>query len=263
MTMDARDFAIGLAREAGGILMKHLGRARTVAQKGPIDFVTEADLESENFILEALHRRFPEHGILTEETKGKETRADYTWLVDPLDGTINFLHGYPHFAVTLALQKDKTIVLGVVYDPVRDEVFWAEKGKGAYLRDKRLSVSQTAELVASLITSGFPYDIATTSRTNLAEFSRLALAGQGPRCSGSAVLDLCYVAAGRLDGYWEAGVKPWDIAAGGLLVEEAGGMVTNYQGGRWWPFRGEIVASNGRIHPQLLSVLQNQGARDG
>ncbi|MBI2845031.1 MAG: inositol monophosphatase [Chloroflexi bacterium] len=250
------DFARDLARGAGAILRQHFGQAQVTSQKGPIDFVTEADLASERFMVETIHRQFPEHGIITEETKEKKTVAEYTWVLDPLDGTINYLHGYPHFCVTVALRKGEEIILGVVYDPVRDELFWGERGKGAFLGEKRLQVSSTKDLIRALVTTGFPYDIATTPRTNLREFSYLALHGQGPRCSGSAALDLCYVAAGRLDGYWEAGVKPWDTAAGGLFVTEAGGMVSDYQGKPWHPFRGEVLATNGQLHPALVDALK-------
>lgn len=253
--MEKLDFAADLARGAGAMLIQHFGQVRIISQKGPIDFVTEADLASERYMLETIHRQFPGHGIITEETEGKQSATEYTWLLDPLDGTINYLHGYPHFCVTVALQKKNKIILGAVYDPIRDELFWGERGKGAFLGEKRLQASATQELIRALVTSGFPYDIATTSRPNLREFSHLALHGQGPRCSGSAALDLCYVAAGRVDGYWEAGVKPWDTAAGGLFVVEAGGMVSDYQGGAWHPFVGEVVATNGRIHSALLQAL--------
>lgn len=253
--MESKEFAFELARGAGAILLQHFGQARIASQKGPIDFVTEADLASEKFMVQTLQQEFPDHGIITEETEEKKTQTEYTWLLDPLDGTINYLHGYPHFCVTVALRKAGQIILGIVYDPSRDELFWGERGRGAYLGQKRLQASSTEELISALLTSGFPYDIATTPRTNLREFSDLALVSQGPRCSGSAALDLCYVAVGRVDGYWETGVKPWDTAAGGLLVEEAGGKVTDYHGGTWHPFMGEVLASNGRIHAALVQAL--------
>lgn len=257
-TRELRGFAQELAIKAGAVLMQHWGQARLVSQKGPIDLVTQADLASEGLLLAAIRKRHPDHGVVTEE-KGGLGAKHHTWLIDPLDGTINYFHGYPHFSISLALMLAEELLVGVVYDPALREMFWAEKGSGAYLNDRRLRVSDTSELIQALVNTGFPYDIATTARDNLLEFARLAKLTQGPRVSGSAALDLCYVAAGRVDAFWEAGLKPWDMAAGGLIALEAGARVTDYRGGPWDPFGEEVVASNSLLHEELLRVLQGEG----
>lgn len=253
---NAKGFLKSLAQEAGEILLADFGRAKEAARKGEIDLVSEADLASQRLIVAAIRERYPDHAILSEEAPRVEGKSDFTWLIDPLDGTINYLHGYPVFAISIALQERAEIALGAVYDPLRDEFFYAEKGKGATLNDKRIRVSTTYRLISSLLATGFPYQRVAIPDNNLAEFSRLVTRVQGVRRGGSAALDLAYVAAGRLDGYWEMHLSPWDWAAGGLLAEEAGGVVTDLQGGRWAPFKRGIVATNGRIHEELISELK-------
>ncbi len=253
---DTKGFLNLLAKGAGEILLANFGRAKEVARKGEIDLVTEADLASQRFIVEALREGYPDHTILSEEAPGVEGESEFTWLIDPLDGTINYFHGYPAFAISMALMERGEITLGAVYDPLRDEFFYARKGEGATLNDKGVSVSTTPRLILSLLATGFPYQRATIPDNNVPEFSRLVTRVQGVRRGGSAALDLAYVAAGWLDGYWEMHLSPWDWAAGGLLVEEAGGVVTDLEGERWSPFKKGIVATNGRIHKELISELK-------
>jgi len=218
--------------------------------------VTEADLASERLIVEAIRDRYPDHTILSEEAPHVEEESEFTWLIDPLDGTINYFHGYPTFAISMALKRGEKITLGAVYDPLRDEFFYAQKGEEATLNDKEIRVSATDRLISSLLATGFAYQRATILDDNIPEFSRLVTRVQGMRRGGSAALDLAYVAAGRLDGYWEMHLSPWDWAAGGLLVEEAGGVVTDLEAGAWSPFKKGIIATNGRIHEELVSELR-------
>jgi len=253
---DARGFLNLLAKEAGEILLANFGRAKEAARKGEIDLVTEADLASQRLIVEAIRERYPDHTILSEEALRLEGESEFTWLIDPLDGTINYFHGYPVFAISIALKEREEITLGAVYDPLRDEFFYAQKGEGATLNDRGVRVSTTHRLIFSLLATGFPYQRAAIPDNNVPEFSRLVTRVQGIRRGGSAALDLACVAAGRLDGYWEMHLSPWDWAAGGLLVEEAGGVVTDLEGGAWSPFEKGIVATNGRIHEELISELR-------
>ena len=253
---NAKGFLNLLAKEAGEILLANFGRAKEAARKGEIDLVTEADLASQRFIMETIRERYPDHNILSEEAPGVEGESEFTWLLDPLDGTINYFHGYPAFAISIALKERGEITLGAVYDPLRDEFFYPKKGEGATLNDREVSVSTTHRLIFSLLATGFPYQRAAIPDNNVPEFSRLVTRVQGIRRGGSAALDLAYVAAGRLDGYWEMHLSPWDWAAGGLLVEEAGGVVTDLEGGAWIPFKKGIVATNGRIHEELISELR-------
>ncbi len=247
--------AVAIAREAGAILLESLGRVERVMFKGRIDLVTEVDQRSEAAIVAALTARFPEHRIVAEEGSGRAGGASpYRWLIDPLDGTTNYAHAFPYFGVSLALQRAGDLILGVVYDPVKDELFRAERGGGAFLNDRPLAVSATTELLRSLLATGFPYDM-TKRPTTLAHWAAFRYAAQGIRRNGAAALDLCYVAAGRLDGFYEAHLGPWDCGAGGLIVAEAGGRISDYAGGPFDPFRGEIVASNGHLHDAMLVII--------
>jgi myo-inositol-1(or 4)-monophosphatase len=248
-------FALTLARRAGALLRERSSQVHYEAHKGAVELVTEVDLASEQLIVAALRERFPEHAIEAEEGQGQEAASPYRWFVDPLDGTHNYAHGYPHFAVSLGLWRGNTPLLGVVYDPVRDECFWAAQGGGAFLNGRPLHVSSRAPLAASLVSTGFPYDKATRPDNNLAEFARVVPRVSGIRRSGVAALDLCYVAAGWQEAHWELGLKPWDMAAGGLIVREAAGQVTG-PGGQPWDVRGDrLVASNGLVHGELLQLL--------
>lgn len=262
--MDDRDqqVAIDVAKRAGALLHAELGNRRQIVFKGsPTNLVTEMDRRAEALIIEAIQAECPGDAILSEERGTVGKPSNRRWIIDPLDGTTNYAHGIPIFCVSIALEVDNQTRLGVVYDPNLDECFVAERGRGAWLNGERLAVSAAATLNESLVATGLPYDIRETSHTNLAEFAAFSLRCQGVRRMGSAVLYFCYVAAGRLDGYWELRVGPWDAAAGVLMVEEAGGQVTNLQGGLLNPERPEVVASNGRIHDEMLRVLKEARPR--
>jgi myo-inositol-1(or 4)-monophosphatase len=253
------NFAIQTARDAGRLLAEKFGRALQVTSKGDIDIVTEADLASERLIVERIQSYHPRHSILTEEAGDVvavgDQRAEYKWIVDPLDGTTNYAHGYPCFCVSIALEHDGRVVAGVVYDPLRDELFAAERGEGATLNGRRIRVSDTQELGGALLCTGFPYDV--RERGDFARhFRQFIMRAQSVRRDGAAALDLAYVAAGRFDGFYEEGLRPWDVAAGVLLVEEAGGRVTHYDGARFDIYSQLIAASNGLIHDSMLEVLQ-------
>lgn len=252
-----------IARGAGEIIMRHFAAPIPTALKSSrIDIVTAADTEAEAFIVGELLARFPEHHVVGEEGGGQGAAAgvaDYHWFVDPIDGTVNFASKLPHFCTSIALAtRDRQPLLGVVYDPTRREVFSAVRGQGAYLNGQRLAVTQTAELIDAVVTSGFPYDKHTNPDNNLKEWAAFLVKIRGERRLGSAALDLCYLAAGRLDGYWEKDLKPWDVMAGMLMAREAGGTVTDYEGGSnpQHQDRGRYVASNGRIHAEMLHVLR-------
>ena len=255
-----RDFAIALARQAGQVLLRYFHQPlETQHKSSEIDLLTQADLASERLIVQAIRQQYPQHRILAEEGSAQKQPADYLWLVDPLDGTTNYAHGYPVFSVNLALQHAGHTVLAVTYDPLRDELFCAEPGQGTTLNDRPIHVSRTDRLICSLLATGFPYDRATRPDNNLPHFGRVTPRVQGVRRGGSAALDLAYVAAGRLDGYWEFHLNPWDWAAGDLLVREAGGTVTDVHGQPWAVGQGSIVATNGLIHRQLLATLAEEG----
>jgi len=252
------NFAIETARDAGRVLLEKFGRIETITKKGDINLVTEADLASEALIIERIRSHFPRHAILAEES-GEAivigSDSEYKWIIDPLDGTTNYAHGYPCFCVTIALEHNGEIVSGVTYDPTRDELFAAEKGRGATLNGKPIRVSATAELGNALLVTGFPYDFKIREKfaRHLTEF---LLASRGVRRDGSAAIDMAYVACGRFDGFWEEGLNPWDVAAGKLLIEEAGGVVSYYDGAKFSIYTPPIVASNGLIHEQMTGILK-------
>ncbi len=245
-----------LARQAGEILRADFGRGIGIAHKGVIDLVTEADRRSEAFLLGEIRRRFPSHRIIAEESGGMDGEDSQTWYIDPLDGTVNYAHGLPIFSVSLAYAEAGATQIGGIYDPMRDEFFSAEKGKGAWLNGQPVRVSTTRELDQSLLVTGFPYDIRSNPDNNLDNYARFALRSQAVRRLGSAALDLCYVAAGRFDGFWEIRLNAWDVAAGGLIAQEAGARVTNLKGEADFISPPQsIVAANRWIHPQMLAVL--------
>jgi myo-inositol-1(or 4)-monophosphatase len=253
------NFAIDMAREAGGLLMQKLGAAK-VSNKGDIDLVTEADLASENLIIERIRSYHPQHGILAEESGeavlvgGK--RSEWKWIIDPLDGTTNYAHGYPCFCVSIALEHEGVLEVGVVYDPVRDEMFAAERGRGATLNDRPIRVSEVEDLKDAMVCTGFPYNV--RERPNFTrDFANFTMAAQAVRRDGSAALDLAYVACGRFDGFWEDGLSPWDIAAGKLLIEEARGKVTNFDNEPLSIYTLKVLASNGLVHDPMLRVLKH------
>ncbi len=242
-----------IAREAGALLMSYFDKNIAIEYKGDVDLVTAADRNSEKLIVERLHAAWPEHGIVGEEGTRTDTGAAYRWFVDPLDGTTNFAHGYPVFCVSIALaRKDDELQVGVLYDPTRDELFSAERGAGATLNGKPIRVSKISRLADSLLSTGFPSH-KRHKNPNIHFYQQLTLRSHGVRRGGSAALDLANVACGRCDGFWEFNLNPWDTAAGTLLVEEAGGLVTRFDGS---PFRldsREVLASNGLIHEELIA----------
>jgi myo-inositol-1(or 4)-monophosphatase len=253
------NFAIETARDAGRILADRLGRALQVSNKGDIDLVTEADLASEKLIIERIKSYHPRHAILAEESGATEGvdltgKSDWKWIIDPLDGTTNYAHGYPCFCVSIALARGDTIEIGVIYDPMRDEMFVAERGQGATLNDRRIRVSEVDELNSAMLCTGFPYNV--RERPNFtADFASFTMAAQAVRRDGSASLDLAYLACGRFDGFWEEGLKAWDIAAGVLLVEEAGGRVSDFNGAPLDLYQPKTLASNGLVHDAMMRVL--------
>ena len=250
--------AIEAARESGAFLKESVGKVRSVETKKGEErnLVSEIDRRSEQMIIERIHRRYPTHGILAEESGGSGS-SEYVWVIDPLDGTTNFLHGLPIFCVTIGIQHRGEIVAGVVYDPNADELFTAELGSGAFLNGKPIRVSGAADLIHSLLVTGFPYDIAKNPDHAVEHFVHFLMRARGIRRLGSAAIDLAYVAAGRFDGFWEVNLNPWDMAAGVLLVREAGGMVTGFDGGPHTIAMKQVAASNGLIHRAMLSVLGN------
>ncbi|HMK08160.1 MAG TPA: inositol monophosphatase family protein [Anaerolineales bacterium] len=255
------DLALEVARAAGGLLRDGLGRA-TVEHKSPLELVTEFDRASERLIVERVLASFPQDGLLAEEGSHRPG-GEWRWYIDPLDGTTNFAHGLPHFAVSIGAEAGGSLAFGVVYDPMRDEMFHAARGQGAYLNDRRLHVSAAVDLSRSLLVTGFPYDLRDNQDNNLDHFSRLARRSLAVRRFGSAALDLAYVAAGRFDGYWELRLAPWDLAAGIVLVLEAGGTVTRADGAPH-PLQPppSIAASNGPLHGPLLEALRERPAHD-
>jgi len=251
--------AVEAAKAAGKLQKERLWSDIAIEFKGEINLVTEVDRACEELIVGMLRERYPDHDILAEENDYASHNAGHKWVIDPLDGTTNYAHGFPWFAVSIALEIDGEVRLGVIYHPMLDELFTVVKGEGALLNGQRLQVSRRQPLKNTLLATGFPYDIATDPENNFAHFRNMHLAARGIRRAGAAALDLAYVAAGRLDGFWEAKLKPWDVAAGSLLVMEAGGRVTGYAGEDYSIYNHRIVASNGAIHDEMLGVLQGRG----
>jgi myo-inositol-1(or 4)-monophosphatase len=257
------NFAIQTAREAGHVLTDRMGRALQVSNKGDIDLVTEADLASEKLIIEKIQSHYPRHSILAEEsgaTEGIELvsgKTDWKWIIDPLDGTTNFSHGYPCFCVSIAVERAGAIEIGVVYDPIRDEMFAAERGQGATLNDRTIRVSAVDDLNAAMLCTGFPYNV--RERANFTkDFASFTMAAQAVRRDGSAALDLAYIACGRFDGFWEEGLKAWDTAAGTLLIQEAGGRVSDFTGAPLDIYTPKVLASNELIHNGMIRVLDTK-----
>jgi myo-inositol-1(or 4)-monophosphatase len=253
---DCLEAAIAASKQAGSILQTYAQQGFQIEHKGLINLVTDADHVAEQRIIDFLTSRFPSHRFLAEERgHAHERESPYLWIIDPLDGTTNFAHGLPVYCVSIGLEYRGECVLGVVFDPTRDELFTAMHGEGAFLNGHRLKVSQTYLLNESLLVTGFSYDIRETDDNNLNHFARFALKAQGIRRTGSAALDLCYVGAGRFDGFWEVKLNPWDMAAGSVIVREAGGQVTNFNGEALSVYGQNLVASNRRIHQAMLAVL--------
>lgn len=263
MSIDALlSVALRAAHAGGAVLQQYAHRPISIERKGRIDLVTEADLLAERAIVETIRAAFPDHRILAEEqTHTRHAESPYQWIIDPLDGTTNFAHGFPIYNVSIGLEHRGTCVLGVVYDPTRDERFVAWAGGGATLNDQPIHPSRIDQLDEALLVTGFPYDVQTSPDNNLEEFRRFTLVAQGVRRTGSAALDLCYVACGRFDGFWERKLNPWDTAAGLVIVREAGGHVTNWDGNPFSIYDKHILATNGKIHQPMLDVLQKRDSQ--
>ena len=246
--------ATDIAREAGAIVANYLERQIGFELKGDFDLVTEADRASERLIVERLKSHFPSHAIVAEEGGGQEGSSEYRWYVDPLDGTTNFAHGFPAFNVTLGLEHAGELIAGVIFDPLRNELFTAEKGGGAYLNHRRIHVSKVSSIAASLVATGFP-SRKRHENVNVHFYYQLAMSSHGVRRAGSAALDLAYVACGRLDAFWEFGLNPWDIAAGVLLIREAGGICTDMRGGPLNLRGPHILADNTAVHQPMVELF--------
>lgn len=249
--------AIHAARQAGKVLSRYARDGFRIENKSAIDLVTEADHAAEQCVINVILASYPDHAFLAEE-RGRigQSHSPYLWIIDPLDGTTNFAHGFPTYCVSIGLEYKEECVLGVVYDPTRDELFSATRGGGARVNDQPIHVSQTAQLDKALLVTGFAYNIRETPNNNLDHFARFALRVQGLRRTGSAALDMCYVAAGRFDGFWEVKLNAWDMAAGVVILREAGGKVTDFSGQSHSLYGQELVASNGRLHDSMVSVIQ-------
>lgn len=246
--------AVVAATQAGSLLKQGLGKAHKIGFKGEINLVTEMDTAAEKLIYRIIFDRYPKHAMLSEEKGRNKIESDYKWIIDPLDGTTNYAHSYPVFAVSIALEIFGEIALGVIYDPTRDELFTCIKNKGAYLNKRKIRISQIASLKRSLLATGFAY-IRDVADKNIGNFSNFIKKAQAIRRAGAASLDLAYVACGRYDGFWELNLNPWDIAAGKLLVEEAGGQVSAFDGKKYSHYNPDILASNKKIHAQMVNVL--------
>jgi len=251
------NIAIRAARSAGNLIARYADRTDSlqVTRKGWNDFVSEVDQAAEQEIIRIIHRAYPSHALLAEES-GAAGESEFVWIIDPLDGTTNFLHGFPVFAVSIAVQHRGETRYAVVYDPLRNELFTAARGTGATLNDRRIRVTRRASLNGSLLGTGFPFRRSGLLDDYLAMFRALFIETSGVRRAGSAALDLAYVAAGRLDGFWEIGLKPWDIAAGDLLIREAGGIVTDFAGHHEVLSSGNVVAGGAKVHEAILRTLR-------
>lgn len=258
---DLLQLAVDAARAAGAIQKERADKVGEISFKGEINVVTEIDLLCEKEIIDRIQEQFPHHAVLAEESGATQGDEDHLWVIDPLDGTVNYTHGYPCYCVSIAYRHKGQTEVGVVYNPNLDELFVAEKGKGATLNGKPISVSPQADLKKSLLVTGFAYDINESSNTNLDHFVNFIANAQAVRRAGSAALDLCYTAAGRFEGFWELKLQPWDYAAGVLLIEEAGGTVTRFDGEPFQFGDREILTSNSKIHQAMVDVLKQGTSR--
>ncbi|HCU25638.1 MAG TPA: inositol monophosphatase [Deltaproteobacteria bacterium] len=243
-------------RLAGELQREGLKRARHIEYKGSINLVTDVDRASEQAIVDLLQGKYPQHDILAEEGSGRRKDSEYKWIIDPLDGTTNYAHGYLLFCISIALEYRGEIIGAAVYEPNRDEMFLAEKGSGASLNGEKIRVSQVEDLNRALLVTGFAYNVRETSNNNLNHFENFLMKAQAIRRDGVAAIDLCYVAAGRYDGFWELNLFPWDVAAGALMIQEAGGLVSDFRGGAFDVYAKEMLASNGRLHNSMIETLK-------
>lgn len=253
------NLAIQAAYEAGAILQEYATRGFQIKNKGRINLVTEADLASERHIKELIASHYPTHRILAEESgisSAGDSADDYCWVIDPLDGTTNFSHGFPCYAVSIGVERKGEMIVGVIYDPTRDELFAAERGAGATLNGEKIQVSDVDHLERALVVSGFPYDIRERMDEYLPAWRKFLEKSQGVRRLGAAAIDMCCVATGRMDGFWEHGLNPWDTAAGWIIIEEAGGRVTKMDGSPYDNYSASLLCTNGRVHEEMLAVLK-------
>jgi myo-inositol-1(or 4)-monophosphatase len=250
--------AVTAARLSGDIILKNLGRLSTadIQSKQAFDFVTKVDRWSEAVIMKTIRAKFPHHLFLSEETLQQQGNGDYRWIIDPLDGTTNYIHSYPMFSVSIALEHQNEIILGVVFDPLRDELFHAIKGSGAFLNNDKVRVSDTETLENSLIATGFPFRKKEMIDHYLHAFREIFEKVSDIRRAGSAAIDLAYIAAGRVEGFFELNLSPWDIAAGSLLIKEAGGCITDFAGGDQYLLTGNVLAGNNKIHGEILKIIK-------
>jgi myo-inositol-1(or 4)-monophosphatase len=252
------------ALAAGAVLRRNYSQPHQITMKGAIDPVTESDLQAQELIIALVRQSFPGHAFLAEETtaaggaQAPSPVAGYRWIIDPLDGAVNFAHGYPAFCVSIAFEAGGRLEYGVIYDPLREELFEAQRGQGATMNGQPIKVSTIDRLDQALVATGFPYDIRERLAATLARMERILGQVQGLRRGGSAALDMCYVACGRFDGFYEENLKPWDTAAGLLLIEEAGGRITTFAGGKYDIYAPDIVASNGRLHNNILEYVHQE-----
>ena len=252
-----KEVAAEAAKKAGRLALSNMGHPGKISHKSGFgDLVTETDKQCEALVIGIIKKHFSDHAILGEESGGNASEEGVSWVIDPIDGTTNYAHSFPFFCTSIGVRVDGDTCIGVVYDPSRDELFVAEKGKGAFLNDKKISVSDIPLVKRSLVATGFAYQVSRKMEM-LPYFRLMLIQAQAVRRAGSAALDLCYVACGRFDGFWEFGLKPWDTAAGDLLVREAGGTVTTLEGDSYDPFKEKIVASNGTIHKEMLNLLNS------
>ena len=262
-TKEFKKVAVKAALKAGLYINKNVGRVKQVRYKGEINVVTNVDKKAEDIIVSEIRKKFPRHAFIAEEKdygakKQGSGYHEFKWIIDPLDGTTNFLHGLPVFSVSIALEYRGKILLGVVYDPTRDELFYAEKNKGAFLNKKRINVSKIRALKKALLVTGFAYNIKNTGDDNIENFAKFLKLSQAVRRLGSAAIDLCYVACGRFDGFWELNLAPWDTPAGLLMVKEAGGKVTKFDGSKHSIYGKEILATNSKIHSSMVKILSGK-----
>jgi myo-inositol-1(or 4)-monophosphatase len=248
--------ALKAALEAGEMLRKGMDERKEISYKGEVDLVTNFDHAAQEMIVDRLSSAFPDHGFLAEEDLSRKPAGDFRWLVDPLDGTTNYAHRFPVFTVSIGLEFQDRLVMGVVYDPTRQEMFEAQENGGARLNGRRIRVSRVADLNRSLLATGFPYDVRESRVNNVVHFNNFVMRAQAVRRCGSAAMDLCYLACGRFDGFWELKLKPWDMAAGAVIVREAGGRLSDFDGGEFSHFGSETLASNGLIHEAMIRVLE-------
>jgi myo-inositol-1(or 4)-monophosphatase len=249
-----KKIAVEAALESGRFIKRSVGRIKQISFKGRINLVTDVDKKAEGIVIRKILSAFPDHSILSEESLPREGASEFKWIIDPLDGTTNFAHSFPFFAVSIGLEKKGGLVLGVVYDPIRNELFYAERKKGAYLNGSPIHVSRTAKLKDALVATGFAYGLKKIG-DNIDNFKKMLMLTRAVRRPGSAALDFCYTACGRIDGFWELYLHPWDCAAGALIIKEAGGMITKMDGSEYSHYDKEVLATNGIIHKKMVKAL--------